>query len=395
MREGLFKRNKLALVLAAVIVAGAAYFVLLRGFTEGLKTPEPLTIAAVRKRAEGLILNFDSRYFLTALDAERLDALCDIYESAMDFEQTCGLNGISPEKLSDVVNIMLAECPELYQLDTSTDIVGMTSSSTGNFVSIDLRYLMGREEYEDSRARCEEMLDGFVRQTEGLSDENREKFVFDYIASSCRYDVDAEYAGTARGALLEGEAKCDGISAAMKWAMEEMDIPCVTLTAEIVGDVDGHAWNAVELDGEWYRVDLTQSVRIDEFIDAGIDDIVYYAFNISDDFAPDRYVVLDCFGSVRELPKCDSMERSWFAAHDLYISDASAGERIVDRELASLAGAGGGSFTVQFERKSDFTEFPDSIGETITEYYDEHGLRFSAWRCRSLPYNVCIVTVFE
>ncbi len=339
-----------------------------------------------RDRAASLMEHFEDRYFLSALDDKRLAAVCDIYEAAMAFEKSCTLERLSSEELSEVLTLMAAECPELFQLDYTGSFTGLTDRS-GRFVSLDLVYLMDEDKYRERRRDCEEVLAGFVRDTAGLDAEGRERFVFDAVAASCRYDLSSANAGTAWGALVDHRAKCDGVSAAFKWAMEALDIPCVTLTADVVGGVVGHAWNAVELDGDWYRVDLTQSTRIDEFENAGLTDVIYFAFNISDDFVTEPYEVLDAFASVRPLPECERMDRSYYALHGLYIENDARRDAIASRELFALP-TSGGTFTLQFSTPESARALPSALTPLVSAAYPH-----ASWTCQTLPYNICVVTV--
>lgn len=339
-------------------------------------------------RAASLMEHFEDRYFLSALDDRRLGAVCDIYEAAMDFEDSCGLSRLTSEELGQVLTLMAAECPELFQLNSTGSFTGLTDRS-GRFVSLDLTYLMDKSEYEKRRRECEDVLAGFARDTAGLAPEERERFVFDAVAASCRYDLASPCAGTAWGALIDHRAKCDGVSAAFKWAMEALGIPCVTLTADVVGGVVGHAWNAVELDGVWYRVDLTQSTRIAEFENAGLTDVIYYAFNISDDFVTERYAVLDAFASVRPLPACTTMDRSYYALHGLFIENDAQRDQVAARELAALPSTGG-TITLQFATPEAAQAFPSALAPLIAASYP---YPYASWTCQTLPYNVCVVTV--
>ncbi len=377
------RRRALALALALVLALALSSCALLPGLFKALEERED-----PRTEAASLMEHFEDRYFLSALDDARLEAVCRIYEAAMAFEKSCALERLSSEELSQVLTLIAAECPELFQLDYTGSFTGLTDRS-GKFVSLDLAYLMDKSEYEQCRRACEAVLNGFVRDTAGLSAEERERFVFDAVAASCRYDLGSSRAGTAWGALVDHRAKCDGVSAAFKWAMEALDIPCVTLTADVVGGVVGHAWNAVELDGAWYRVDLTQSTRIEELENAGLTDVIYYAFNISDAFVTERYEVLDAFASVRPLPVCQRMDRSYYALHGLYIDSDARRDEIASRELAALP-AEGGSFTLQFATPEAAQAFPNALAPLIAASYPHP---YSSWTCQTLPYNVCVVTV--
>lgn len=70
----------------------------------------------------------------------------------------------------------------------------------------------------------------------------------------------AAYINTAYGALVNGKAICGGYSNAFKAVMDRLEIPCVCIQGYHVRE-DGtsvpHMWNAVQLDGLWYNVDVT------------------------------------------------------------------------------------------------------------------------------------------
>lgn len=104
-----------------------------------------------------------------------------------------------------------------------------------------------------------EVIDRFISDniTEGMSDFDKELAVHDYIVSSCVYGFPADEndAYTAYGALVLGSCVCDGYAEAFYLMMSCLGIGCDI----VVGSTDEglHAWNQVNLDGEWYNVDLT------------------------------------------------------------------------------------------------------------------------------------------
>ncbi|MDE6401943.1 MAG: hypothetical protein K2L54_04945, partial [Clostridiales bacterium] len=110
------------------------------------------------------------------------------------------------------------------------------------------------------------------------------KNVNKYIMNKTEYDygayedatsgkvVNNGYVNTAYGALVEGKAMCGGFSRAFKAVMDRLDIPCVLIQGSaysgksvIAEDTNekleaglvAHMWNAVEVDGIWYGVDVT------------------------------------------------------------------------------------------------------------------------------------------
>lgn len=96
----------------------------------------------------------------------------------------------------------------------------------------------------------------------GMTDAEKVKAIHDYIIQNCSYDyahVDTEKDGywcNAEGPLLKGKAICSGYSAAFQVCMDALNIPCQEVGGKI-SDGTGHGWNLVQVDGNWYHIDLT------------------------------------------------------------------------------------------------------------------------------------------
>lgn len=85
------------------------------------------------------------------------------------------------------------------------------------------------------------------------------KNVHDYICRNVNYCYDTvngiadNY--SAYDALIGGKAVCKGYALLFQKFMDTMGIPCY-IAYGTVGDT-GHAWNIVQLDGQWYHIDCT------------------------------------------------------------------------------------------------------------------------------------------
>lgn len=91
-----------------------------------------------------------------------------------------------------------------------------------------------------------------VLQSFSGSEYDRVYAAHEYIRSLVNYNNNDTYLKhTAYGALVNGEAVCEGYAKAYKLLLNAMGIECdVVINSE-------HAWNVVCLDGEWYMVDVT------------------------------------------------------------------------------------------------------------------------------------------
>ena len=75
-----------------------------------------------------------------------------------------------------------------------------------------------------------------------------------------QYDIKTED-HTIVGGLINHFAVCDGFSSVLKLFCDILDIPCVIVngkaTSELQIQNDNHAWNMVNINGEWIHCDIT------------------------------------------------------------------------------------------------------------------------------------------
>ena len=100
------------------------------------------------------------------------------------------------------------------------------------------------------------------RQLEGFSDYDKIREVHNWLIDNIEYDVNlnADEPYSISGALTEGKAVCEGYSRSFKYIMDELEIRCVLVSGTGTnsnGETESHAWNYVQLDGNWYAVDVT------------------------------------------------------------------------------------------------------------------------------------------
>ena len=97
--------------------------------------------------------------------------------------------------------------------------------------------------------------------TNGMSDYEIAKALHDYLATHNEYDMRL-YSGnlpalsrTSYGALVNRTSVCSGYALAYQHLMEDAGIPCEYVTGMTTRG--SHAWNIVQIGGEWYHVDVT------------------------------------------------------------------------------------------------------------------------------------------
>ena len=176
---------------------------------------------------------------------------------------------------------LLYDHPELFWLYNSSESdisVAAPYEQPGNgsylvYFYFDQPFEQFEEQMNEFNRAAEEFLDQIDLSA---SDAEVARQIHDKLIEEVRYNdavmQDASEAGfrslahTAYGALVQDNngnancAVCDGYSQAYVYLLEQAGINAAMIVGVAGGSADdtgGHAWTAVELDGEWYEVDAT------------------------------------------------------------------------------------------------------------------------------------------
>lgn len=101
------------------------------------------------------------------------------------------------------------------------------------------------------------------------ADSEKVQAVYDYVTTHVRYDtVHAKHPNhslkaTAYAALFQGQAVCQGYAVLLYRLLRELHVETRILTGKLVaadGTAQAHAWNIVQLDGQYYHLDAVQGI---------------------------------------------------------------------------------------------------------------------------------------
>lgn len=106
-----------------------------------------------------------------------------------------------------------------------------------------------------------ETRDSIVKSLSGI-DYNKIMHAHDWIINNLDYEqnITNNNVYNLYGALIEKSAVCEGYVEALKYILDEVDIPCVLVSGTATnseGKTERHEWNYVQLYGKWYAIDST------------------------------------------------------------------------------------------------------------------------------------------
>jgi hypothetical protein len=224
-------------------------------------------------RGESLSFSSTSCPYRQLLSVKEQGVYNQIFANARDcagtFRLVCDL---SLEELNETYIAVICDHPELFWLDNSYQY-GYSTSDKNNAVQLTLRYNAMKDTLQASKSRFDEAAKKIIDGASDYSDSYaKEKYVFQTLAANISYNDSASCNQTAYSALVGRSTVCAGYARALQYILNQLGIPCYY----VFGTADGgyHAWNIVQLGGEWYNVDLTWSDQ-----DTGLS---YTYFNVTD-----------------------------------------------------------------------------------------------------------------
>ena len=118
-----------------------------------------------------------------------------------------------------------------------------------------------KEAIDQAISQIEQMKNQILQNKTGNTYEDI-KMVHDYLIDTIDYEstLSKENIYNIYGALVNKECVCEGYARAFKYLLDELNIPCVMIIGTATnsqGETENHAWNYVQLNGNWYAVDTT------------------------------------------------------------------------------------------------------------------------------------------
>ena len=211
----------------------------------------------------------DYSYYLPSLADDEAANFQALYTGIQGFQSTISLPvAVSSDNVSDLMHLLTNECPELMQLSSRWV---EHSNLLGLVVSVSPEYTISKETFDAQTAAVNTLIQSWQTTLSGQSAYQAELTIYNYIIENCVYSTQADNCQSAYGALIDGQAKCDGRAKALVWGLRSLGIKSSVITGNT------HAWVIAHIGDYDYNVDPTY----DDNENDGIQQPLCYAyFNI-------------------------------------------------------------------------------------------------------------------
>lgn len=157
---------------------------------------------------------------------------------------------ITADELRDIASDVVNNNPKYFYYEgysynyyTSTNIV----------IQLTFKYKEDKASIRTKKGLYEAAVQKILSTVESSwSDLEKALYVNDYLAANCEYDSALEKY-SAYNVFVDKTAVCQGYALAYQELMNRLNIPCQFVSSDPLK----HAWNLVQIAGNWYHVDVT------------------------------------------------------------------------------------------------------------------------------------------
>lgn len=210
-------------------------------------------------------------------------------------------------------------------------------------------YTMTEEEQAEYQMRIDEAVEVILETapTDG-SDYDKALYVYETLIRENEYNISAQNNQNILSVFLTHETVCLGYAYAAQYLLRELDVPCTSVFG--MSEEESHAWNLIQMDGEYYYMDITWG-EMAYWLDVEDADEVppeqtdgtkvpstgdtkminYCYFGVSD--ADQNFAKKHVADSDVPLPACTAEKDNYFIHEGLYFdswNEALVGERIAE-----------------------------------------------------------------
>lgn len=292
-------------------------------------------------------------YYKQLSDIEK-HAYNDILSEIYSMPESIRIPRITVEQLDKVFSALLRDNPDLFFVGRKCTLLTEVFR-TSCFID----YIFEKDEYEERKAELENACDAVISSLSAPDDEwQTELEIHDYIVDNCKYMlVENEHVySSAYGALVNGEAACEGYSKAAKLLFDKVGIESAVLSGiskSYDGDEGPHMWNAVKINGDYYYLDCTWDDPVNK---DGKSVKIYAYFNLSND------MIADTHSEFSYSFDCTATAANYYVKTGKYFETYSRdNENALAQLLAKELEAGNDSVEIRFGSKDAYNNAVDDL----------------------------------
>lgn len=266
MKKGFFCRLVVILTVLSVMLqpfyVRAGTLDQIRSIAKSVLSGEPEEVEELRQMEVAQSEEGHQEYYFKQLNEEEQRVYRELLKGIRAREKDFYLTLSQDDSIDRCYHAVLKDHPEIFWVHNHEKIY-KTTYSDSDYCTFTPGYIYTKSEISEIQNAMEA---GFQEVSSLIpadaSDYEKVRIVYTYVIDNTQYQASDDDQSIA-GVFWKKEAVCAGYAGAVQYLLERIGVPCIYVDGSTQGSTEGHAWNIVKLDGEYYYVDATNGDQPD------------------------------------------------------------------------------------------------------------------------------------
>ena len=266
MKKGFFCRLVVILTVLSVMLqpfyVRAGTLDQIRSIATSVLSGEPEEVVELRQMDVAQSEEGHQEYYFKQLNEEEQRVYRELLKGIRAREKDFYLTLSQDDSIDRCYHAVLKDHPEIFWVHNHEKIY-KTTYSDSDYCTFTPGYIYTESEISEIQNAMEA---GFQEVSSLIpadaSDYEKVRIVYTYVIDNTQYQASDDDQSIA-GVFWKKEAVCAGYAGAVQYLLERIGVPCIYVDGSTQGSTEGHAWNIVKLDGEYYYVDATNGDQPD------------------------------------------------------------------------------------------------------------------------------------
>ncbi len=258
-------------------------------------------------------------YAFSVMDSSLQQLYVEIYTILTKQAADIIVTSVSVSDIDYVFQCVMNDHPEIFYVKGYTYTKYSVEDEIRR-IAFSGTYTMNADEIAAMQTAIEDYADACISGMEDTQDDYRKvKYVYEYLVNHTEYNLEAKENQNICSVCVYGESVCQGYAKTMQYILNRMGIPA-TLVIGSVDTGEGHAWNLVSIDGDYYYVDPTwgdayyQLDENSEQMESDIPSINYDYLCVTTEQLCTTHVI----DNIVPMPQCISMKDNYYVREGAY-----------------------------------------------------------------------------